>query len=264
MEDYHTIEHGNDADQVRLLWIDTSFSASDMLAIDRASYVEDFEIIGFSDSTGSFSQKAYDLISVWGYVVPVASDQAGFDRVLESDPIDQVLEYASKDAGGLDILCFASPNNIVKTVDRNEEVLDYMDVLSFSLGEVLEEDGTGIKTTWSYENPEAYERILSVGKQRFFLDPRLAGQVDLSEELLEKLEKKVRAMGFESGYYHLLSLLSLYMYMEPQAFIFENRAMHVHTEREEKGWIHFSEGEDIFLATRMNQSQFEKWLAVFL
>ncbi len=260
MTNYRSIIHG-EMERMPLLWIDTDFSATDMLTIYAASLEEDFEVVGFSDNASTFTEKVADNLEELGYITPITSKVEGFEDLLDTEAPDHLMAMASEDAAGLDFLLLGNPLNLYEAYSFEEDVNDHMDTVILSLGKVLERGDGMLKTEASLANPEVFQELGQIGHQRLLLEPSVLNQVELEEGTIRGIDRVLEELGFPADAdYTLDSLLALFLYLEPQAFIFEEVGMHIHNEKEERGYLHFTEGKDYLLINQMNAQQFEDWL----
>ncbi len=260
MTDFRSIVHG-ERDRFPLLWVDTDFSPTDMLAIYAASLQEDFELVGFSDNGKAFTEEVYRRLEEMDYVTPIASTVDAYEHLLDSEGPDHLIVLASEDTAGLDFLILGDPQNLVDAFGYEDEVGENMDTVIISLGRAMERGEDLLKTVTSFGNPEAYQELERIGHQRLLLEACDHYRIEVDERISLGIGSVLEKLGYQPDeHYSLDSLLALFLYIEPQAFIFEEVSMHVHTQKEERGYIHFTEGKDFLLVNQINVDQFEAWL----
>lgn len=259
MENFNSVFHHDLSNKIRELWIDTGLSKSELLALKRASFEEDFELVGISDEKKAITKEIYDELENWGYEIPVASKIEGLDDIIDVNTPEDLIGMAAKDCGGMDILLWDVPYNFRDAIEKREELKDNIDGVYISLGSILEYAEDFLVTTKTHSAPDVYRDIFEYGKQKFILDPKVVQNIEPIKEIEEAFESKkfFKNMDEKLSYE---AILNLYLYVEPQAFVLEEHSMHIHTEEGEKGLIHFGEGNDVLLATAVNQESFNEWV----
>lgn len=157
--------------------------------------------------------------------------------------------------------------DVAQTVNEEaileREEISYADIpfgtVYWNLGEVEETAGDHFVTKSTRENAPAWEELLALGVQRLVLDPMVARQLDIPEKLELALREKLKSQGMAPAF-DWNSLLTMYMVVAPQAFVFAERGVHLHTHGPEKGWMHFDDGADVLVATSVNAASFAKWV----
>lgn len=272
-DDFSALERRTYTEQLRQLFIDYGDRRSDYLALKRASREDRFELIALSDHDGKPSEAALALIEAWDLYVPVAwagadpgdisiyEDEEAFSSyALTSEVPERLLRLACRDAGGLDVMLLGDPNALIEAVDADTQIEENLDLLVLNLGELAEYGDNGFKTASSLRFPDEWNRVFALGKQRFVLDPRMLERIRLPEETVSELEAAAEALPGRSARVAIDSLLALYMYVEPQAFIFEGCHIHMHNHGEQRGWFFLEDGDDVLLATQVNVDRFNAWI----
>lgn len=264
---FRTEEH---ADGLQQIWIDTGFSPSEMLALKASSQEMGFEVVGITDANRTLTRDALEKIEQMGYVLPIGSEnQEALREQVEEDLPGELLYKSAVDVGRMSVAMLSGTKNasaayrahieaLEADPEWDEDALEDEDVrdayadtpfgtVYWNLGEIVDQAGDHYLTTVSKENPSALEEGLALGVQRLVLDPKVATELDPPEALADISS-------------HWDALLTIYMALEPQAFVFEERGVHIHTNGEEKGWFHFVEGEGVLVASAVNASAFFEWV----
>ena len=258
----------------KALWIHAGFRPSQLFALQVLALQENFELIGLSDQSASFSDETKNRLEGWGLIVPVAS-RSPFWESLDEDFPENILRTAIEDAGVCDLLFWENPSILREALALSQKIQrtddgdlrENLDLIVFSLGQAMEYGEDGVLTTLTRENPFIWNEIFSLGRQRFVLDPRLSKRLSIPGWLQVLWQTFLEEIGEKDQPMNLDPLLSLYVYSNPGIFLFEEKSAHCHSQNKEAGWLHFSEGSDFYLATDLQQEAFfedlQKLLKIF-
>lgn len=261
-------------ENLRELWIHGGLSLSEEFALWRASQEESYEICGISEARNIMSACVPELLREWGMVLPLITSSPHIPQWEEEEQGERSLAMGLMDTGVCDLLLWNNPHLLWKAWKLSQEqdwdLPAACDWLLFHLGEAVEYGEGMIKTVGTVASPEIWEDLFHLGRQRVVLHPNLAQTLEPIPELEKQWEsflKDRRKRAHDHGeafpdhpHFDENPLLLLYLYVEPQAFVLEEKGVHIHTTGEERGWLHFTEGHDIYLADRVNEKRWTEWV----
>lgn len=238
MDQYISYRHSDDIGKMRQVWIHSSFSKGDRMAFYLASKMEIFEIVGISDSH-NLGKHYVGHLENWGIEVEIASKS--FLEEYSPEDTFHLVQRALKDLAIVDLLLWSDPS-LFKDLEQEDKMA--LDVVVYSLGRLEQEEDEYFQTTYS---PHYNQELFQLGQQRYVLSPYL----------IRSLEDQFLDQGMEIV--GLPSILALYFYHYPQAFVFEKKSIVW-----EDGWLSFQEGDDVFVGVEVNEGHFIEWLSNLL
>lgn len=266
------------------LYIDTNFSNDEALMLDMAFRSFNFELVGLSSIRSQMTAEAgadnilglnesHELFLpiAKGYEENLKEDQMATkaedifyynnhkDYLEEMDVEDQIYDIA-QDCGKIDIIATGPLTNIARSLDKYEDLEDYISHIFISGGNLYGPDFN------FKEDPRAINKILNSSIDIFILAKNLADGIEVTDSFLESLDRDnknkeiIENLLADKDRRFLYGPLLLYLVEKPEAFIFEETGIKVDDEENVGEMIRVNSRRKVYLANRVNEESFLEYI----
>ncbi|MCI5839805.1 MAG: nucleoside hydrolase [Peptoniphilaceae bacterium] len=187
------------------------------------------------------------------------------DDYIDKNILNEIYSMASLE-GLLDILCFGPTTNLAKALMNDENLANKINRVFISGGTFSKGNVTKNAEFNFFTDPKSIDFILKQNFETYILPIDVSETVFMSEKLFNKLKNKdekvdkILSMFKNEKVSSLSSTLLFYMYLKPEAFIFEELAFSVNIKENRGSISKKTSNKKKYVANRVNQESFYKFL----
>lgn len=238
------------------LFLDINYKLDDRLMLSEVLESEKFELIGISANNRHYSSndvadRLLEDFFDYGISMPIAktnelnikdqkiittklenNDKKNKDYIEEDEAIDYIYK-AAKDCEVMDIITTGPLTTIAGAIEKYEDFTDYINHIFILGGAFLKGDVTNDAEINIYNDPLAADIVFRSNIDVFLLPIDLSNTIILKDEIIanHKENSLIREyMRLPEDQRYISAALLFYMYLTPEAFIFEEMGLKVDTK----------------------------------